>query len=198
MRYVILALLLTACGSETTQIVPPAPVDDVSDLVAEYNANREAQGQSPITPGLSCALYTVPNTTTTIQGAVLTHKASFKYVGNFNVPNGSTVNGLPILPGALRAQYKSWIIVKCSGFIVAATANWDQFTLTSDDGSRLFIDGALITDNDGLHGAQSTSGAKFMSIGVHSVQLDFFQGQGNQMLVLEKNSNVMATSEFYH
>lgn len=198
MRYIILALLLTACGSETTQVVTYAPTDDVGDLVAEYNANREAQGQSPITGGLSCTLYTVPNTTTAIQGAALTQKATFKYVGDFNVPNSSAAAGLPVLPAALRAQYKSWIIVKCTGYIVAAAADWAQFTLTSDDGSRLFIDGALIIDNDGLHGAQSTSGVKFMTIGVHSVQLDFFQGQGNQMLVLEKNGAIMGASGFYH
>jgi len=59
------------------------------------------------------------------------------------------------------------------------------FHLTSDDGSRLFIDGTQVVDNDGIHGARERSGYTALASGLHPVELVFFQGRGGVDLTFE-------------
>jgi mono/diheme cytochrome c family protein len=56
------------------------------------------------------------------------------------------------------------------------------FTLHSDDGSRLFIDGKLVVDNDGTHPPQAKTGKAKLTKGVHKVTVTFFQGGGGAEL----------------
>ncbi|MBF0196983.1 MAG: hypothetical protein HQL32_04705 [Planctomycetes bacterium] len=58
------------------------------------------------------------------------------------------------------------------------------FKLCSDDGSQLFIDGELIVDNDGLHSALEKSGSVFLSPGVHSVIVNYFNKSGDSQLMV--------------
>lgn len=60
-----------------------------------------------------------------------------------------------------------------------------RFRLTSDDGSRLFINGKLVVDNDGLHGAESKVGSAALSTGWHSIRVEYFNKTGGQTLKLE-------------
>jgi hypothetical protein len=57
---------------------------------------------------------------------------------------------------------------------VAAPASYD-FALTSDDGSRLFIDGALVADNGGGHGPLTVVGSTPLAAGLHPFHVDFFE-----------------------
>ncbi len=59
------------------------------------------------------------------------------------------------------------------------------FHLTSDDGSRLFIDGDQVVDNDGIHGARERTGYAALAAGLHPIELVFFQGRGGLALTLE-------------
>src|ERR1019366_8511344 len=79
-----------------------AALSDISKLVAEENDYRAQIGQDLLTSGLTCTLYTVPNTTTTIASAVLTTVGSYGYDGVFNQPNAPVTDGLNILPIGLR------------------------------------------------------------------------------------------------
>jgi hypothetical protein len=58
------------------------------------------------------------------------------------------------------------------------------FYLTSDDGSRLLIDGQVVADNDGIHGARERSAFVALEAGTHSLELQFFQGTGGVELTL--------------
>lgn len=51
-----------------------------------------------------------------------------------------------------------------------------QFFLNSDDGSILSIDNAVVVDNDGTHSQQEKSGSKYLGVGVHDVQVRYYQG----------------------
>jgi len=66
--------------------------------------------------------------------------------------------------------------------VSVATAGEYQFSTTSDDGSQLFIDGQLIVNNDGVHGARTVSGSAAMTAGVHSVVVTFFERAGEEVL----------------
>lgn len=60
-----------------------------------------------------------------------------------------------------------------------------RFHLGSDDGSRLYIDGQLLIDNDGIHAMQWRSEAIRLAAGVHSVRVDYFEQAGGEELELE-------------
>jgi hypothetical protein len=51
-----------------------------------------------------------------------------------------------------------------------------HFYLTSDDGSRLYIDGKKVVDNDGVHPPEMKDGAIKLKHGVHDIHVQYFQG----------------------
>jgi hypothetical protein len=69
------------------------------------------------------------------------------------------------------------------------------FYLTSDDGSRLLVDGEELLDNDGVHGAREESGYVALAAGLHPIDLVFFQGQSGQGLSLEVDGPGMERQE---
>jgi hypothetical protein len=60
---------------------------------------------------------------------------------------------------------------------VPADGVW-TFFLSSDDGSRLLVDGRLVVDNDGAHGMQEKGGAIGLRAGWHALELQWFNGAG--------------------
>jgi len=65
--------------------------------------------------------------------------------------------------------------VQWSGYIHIGGARQYRFWLTSDDSSRLYIDGKLIVQNDGMHAAQTGSGAVELAEGPHDLVLQYRQ-----------------------
>jgi mono/diheme cytochrome c family protein len=57
-----------------------------------------------------------------------------------------------------------------------------SFRLTSDDGSKLTIDGKVIVDNDGTHATQTKRGRVWLTKGLHKLTITFFQGGGEAVL----------------
>lgn len=175
----------------------PTPESAQQQLIDQQNLYRAAVGQEPLTPGLDCNLYTVPTTTTQIVGATLTSLGSFKYLGVFNQPGASTTAGFNVLPATLQPVVQTWFILKCTGVLAVTDNKWHVFDVNSDDGSNLYIDGLLI-NNDGQHAATDKSAVKFLSYGVHSFELDFFQATGSQELILNEDGTVMPSTGFFH
>ena len=68
--------------------------------------------------------------------------------------------------------------VRWSGYIKAPKSGRYTFYTESDDGSRLFIDGAEVVDNYGLHGMQEEEGDVYLKSGRHRIQVDFIQYDG--------------------
>ena len=50
------------------------------------------------------------------------------------------------------------------------------FELYSDDGSKLYINGKLVVDNDGIHGTIQQRGSMRLGTGMHPVEIHYFQG----------------------
>lgn len=61
-----------------------------------------------------------------------------------------------------------------TGFLQVARSNSYSFFVASDDGSRLWIDGKLVVDNDGIHGTTEKSGKIILTPGEHSIALYYF------------------------
>ncbi|MFD3533299.1 lectin [Streptomyces sp. NPDC058664] len=58
------------------------------------------------------------------------------------------------------------------------------FRLTSDDGSRLWIDDQLVIDHGGLHGADPKDATIDLTAGHHSLRIEHFERDGGQQLTL--------------
>ena len=61
---------------------------------------------------------------------------------------------------------------------IPETAVW-SLAIGSDDGSRLFLDGELLADNDGPHPLQFTSGRRRFEKGLHPLRIEFFEATGD-------------------
>lgn len=60
-----------------------------------------------------------------------------------------------------------------------------RFKLTSDDGSRLFIEGERVVDNWGDHGPRARSGTRTLEAGSHHLQIDYYEARHGAKLELE-------------
>ncbi|HEY0743818.1 MAG TPA: fibronectin type III domain-containing protein [Chryseosolibacter sp.] len=73
-----------------------------------------------------------------------------------------------------------------SGYIDILTEGPYVFRLTSNDGSRLFIDNVLVIDNNGLHGnVTKLSEELTLTKGPHRIELHYFDYAGTQTLTLQ-------------
>ncbi|MGB1931081.1 MAG: PA14 domain-containing protein, partial [Mariniblastus sp.] len=59
------------------------------------------------------------------------------------------------------------------------------FFITSDDGSRLYINGEELINNDGPHGMVTKSGAISLPTGLHSIRVNYFDSGGGDGLTVE-------------
>lgn len=63
------------------------------------------------------------------------------------------------------------------GWLQAVVAGQYAFRTESDDGSVLYIDGALVVDNDGLHSMRVRDGETWLSEGPHQLVIAFYHNQ---------------------
>ena len=104
------------------------------------------------------------------------------------VPDFNTMT--PIRTGrvntiALGMQLKSDdFAVKFDGFISIPTTGNYTFYLKSDDGSKLYIDGQEVVNNDGLHNSNDevSGSVNNLSAGDHSIWVTFFERGGDEVL----------------
>jgi len=66
------------------------------------------------------------------------------------------------------------------------------FYTASDDGSRLWLNGKLVVDNDGLHGMREKSGIVALSAGHHELLVRYFEKTGGDDLEVLWESEKMA------
>jgi hypothetical protein len=82
---------------------------------------------------------------------------------------------------SVRQRNESYTLEFIGELEVPASGAW-TFTLNSDDGSMLWIDGNLVVNNDGLNGAQTHSGSVTLGAGVHAITVGYLQNTTNQSL----------------
>jgi subtilisin family serine protease len=76
----------------------------------------------------------------------------------------------------VAAVFEGWVEVPTSGM-------W-LWSLTSDAGSRLYIDGELVIDHDGLHAYSEKADTVFTKAGRHGIRVEYFESTGSCGLLL--------------
>ncbi|WP_299124022.1 PA14 domain-containing protein, partial [uncultured Tenacibaculum sp.] len=97
-------------------------------------------------------------------------------ISNFNVDNLWGTH----TPGddeRFSVRYKAFITINTSGLYT--------FYTTSDDGSKLFVDGTEVVDNDGPHGSRTRSGQINLNVGVYEFEVLFYERTGAESLSVE-------------
>ena len=104
---------------------------------------------------------------------------------NINYPTGS-FNGVNIL----GSGYGDRVIVKWVGYINLPTSGTYYFGASADDGFKILIDGALVTDSWIDSGGAFRSGAATtLSAGAHALTFWYYENGGGQMVVFQYSTN---------
>lgn len=84
---------------------------------------------------------------------------------------------------------KDHFAVEYKGYIKIEKPGVYNFYLSSDDGSKLFINDRLVVNHDGLHGSASEkSGQAALSAGYHKISISYFENEYDEKLILKYSS----------
>jgi cytochrome c2 len=97
-------------------------------------------------------------------------------VGEPTTVTGLTFDGIRPLNN-FAAVYEGYLQIKTAGSY--------RFTIGSDDGSRLLIDGREVVRVDGVHPYQQKDDKVELQPGVHRLRVEYFEGGGEERLTLE-------------
>ncbi len=89
-----------------------------------------------------------------------------------------------------------WFALSINFDLQIAKAGDYKFRVNSDDGSKLFVDGKEVINNDGQHSPRSMEGSINLSAGPHKVNLQYFQGPADE-IALELFWTPPGESEIY-
>ena len=117
------------------------------------------------------------------------YEGAFKKLPNFNelksVGNGKVyqfgLDNINLPKHNFAIQFKSLIQIERDGDY--------EFFLSSNDGSKLYLDDTLVVDNDGEHAPKQLSGSKYLTKGKHSIIVDYFQSGGTKVVLLAYSSD---------
>lgn len=86
-------------------------------------------------------------------------------------------------PAAVR-QRGDYFACRISGFVFVPVAGLYTFYVTSDDGSRLVVDGTRVVHSPGSHGAFEKSGSVMLEAGWRPLELAYYENIGSAVLSL--------------
>jgi hypothetical protein len=95
------------------------------------------------------------------------------YIGSFTW-DGADQNWAS---GGPLGQTDRFVVRQVRPFSVPVSGTY-RFQVTSDDGSWLWIDGREVVRNEGLHPASSADGSIYLSAGLHTLAVKFFENAG--------------------
>ena len=96
---------------------------------------------------------------------------SVLYACEWDIPPRAWDQGFPGIEGRFE-----WFAIRYAGAFRISEAGDYTFRLSSDDGSKLTIDGNVVIDNDGQHAPKEARGTVKLAAGDHQMVLEYFQG----------------------
>ena len=107
-------------------------------------------------------------------------EGSYKSVPDFSklTPAKTGVQESFGIPGGGSGNFA----VELAGYIKIPMFGLYTFYTTSDDGSRLWVAGELVVDNDGLHSSSEKSGQILLKPGLHPIKVGYFEAGGAKVL----------------
>src|SRR5580658_8485649 len=144
-------------------------------IIAGMEATAFAAAQEEVVPtfgttvvvpgGLIGAIYPISPNSRFLPYLEWLHPIGVIYTSTLNVPTRNFREGFPGV-----TDRHEWFAIDYSGRFWIETAGLYRFELTSDDGSRLYIDDELVVDNDGVHPPQTRTKALMLAGGIHRIR----------------------------
>ena len=94
------------------------------------------------------------------------------------ISGGSAPMTVPTTNNPFNPSQTTTFGVVFNGYINIPTTGSYTFYTASDDGSNLYIDGNQVVNNDYYQGITQRQGTVFLSAGLHTINVSFFQGFG--------------------
>jgi hypothetical protein len=114
------------------------------------------------------------------------------YTTSLNIPLQDFRAGFP---GVTKKT--EWFAIDYTGKFWIVKPGQYKFFLSSDDGSKLYIDDQVAIDNDGIHAILTKDCTLELTAGVHQIRVSYFQGPGTQLaLILEIQAPFMPRRVF--
>lgn len=101
------------------------------------------------------------------------------YTDTFNIPERQFTEGFPGV-----TDRASWFMIDYRGSFGVKRDGIYKFRLHSDDGTYLYIDGAMVVENDGKHKPESRGGSVYLHAGRHQLKLLYAQTTDRMALQL--------------
>lgn len=98
------------------------------------------------------------------------------YTQCLDIPERSFTEGFP----GVTDRFEFFGLIYKAKFQVDKPGKYG-WTLVSDDGSRLWIDGKEVVNNDGVHGLSTVSNTVDLKAGLHDIKIWFFQGPADYL-----------------
>lgn len=147
-------------------------------------------------PGLLCKVYNLPTTTKSVPDfSTMTPVGQF-VTDKLDVTNRTSDNSFPYFPTALKTM-KEWYGISCEGDLVAEETGTYTTDLTSDDGSNLYMDGALHISNDMQHSYKTITKTQARVKGQsYHFKVDYFQGPKTSIALELKEKSPTGTLQY--
>jgi len=157
--------LLSFCGAQES--VPP------KEAIARFGTTVVASS------GLSGGIYHISPGTPKLPKFKRLKPLGFIYTTRLNVPESNFMEGFPGVTGRFE-----WFAIDYNGRFWIEKPGKYQFSLASDDGSKLYIDRRMVIRNDGIHPTITREGNITLTRGVHSIRVSYFQGPGGGVALI--------------
>jgi len=124
-----------------------------------------------INSGLKGLVYQIPRYSKRLPNFEKLKPKGTIYTTSLNVPPRDFRSGFP---GVTKRT--EWFAIDYTGRFWIEKPGLYRFSLTSDDGARLYIDDEVVADNDGLHAPEVRSASLQLAGGAHKIRVSYFQG----------------------
>lgn len=173
---ILMLLMLVGCGQAeyTTSKSSPCPAPLPAPTVGKV-ANISCEVYDLNSVGLS----SMPDFDT-LPGVKVLALA----IDRFDVVNSSNAIPFPKFVGTSAEPLREKFGLKCISKLNVVTSGNHTLKLTSDDGAKLFINGALIINHDGLHVSTSKTAVVNLGAGIHDIKVEYYNNLGFKSLLL--------------
>lgn len=119
------------------------------------------------------------------------------YATRIYIPARKFTEGFPGISNRFE-----WFAIQYTGKIWVDKPGNYGFATLSDDGSKIYIDGKQVVNNDGQHPPNIEKGTIKLATGIHTIQVAYFQGPGTTLAMMievarpGENWRVFDTNDF--
>jgi hypothetical protein len=159
----VAAICLARAYCQDPTAPPPAP--NSTEPVAHF-------GTTVVTSsGLRGEVYFIPPQSPKLPEFEKLKPVGTIYTNELNVPRHAFTEGFPGVTDRFE-----WFAIDYTGKFWIDKPGKYFWALASDDGSKLYIDGHKIIDNDGQHPPTGVAGTAKLKRGEHRLRVSYFQG----------------------